>query len=123
MKLSPDKVNELCKTRGLRLKSVLSGAGVSRTAYYSLTRKDSVLPKSMVRLARQLDVSPVALLEDDSERIRDLRRLQEAAESVYLQHPGCDRDVVFRTLQNLQLPPVERLRRALHRAGKYRIHG
>ena len=112
----------LCRERNLSLKTLLAKAGVSRTAYYSLMRKDSILPKSVDRIARCLDVSPAGFLGDEAESLRHARKLQERTEAICRQHPECDRDVIFRTLRNLELPPVERLRRALVRARKPYIH-
>lgn len=106
----------------MRLGDVLKQAGVSRTAYYSLVRKTSVLPKSILRLASRLDVNPAALLENDAGKIKHIRELQAKAELIASKYPECDRDVIFRTLLNLEKPPVERLRRALLRARQPAIH-
>lgn len=116
MRLSGDKLRRLCGERQVTLRDVLDRAGVSKTAYYSLTRKDSVLPKSVGRIARVLGISPAEVLSDDAARIARVRALQERAAAIVAENPGCDRDVVLRTLMNLELPPVERLRRALIRA-------
>lgn len=123
MRIRGEKLKALCRERHLSLKTLLVNAGVSRTAYYSLMRKDSILPKSVDRIARCLDVSPAGFLDDETDSLRHTRKLQERAEAIYRQNPECDRDVIFRTLRNLELPPVERLRRALVRARKPHIHG
>ena len=123
MRIQGDKLKTLCRERHLSLKALLVDAGVSRTAYYSLLRKDSVLPKSVDRIARCLDVSPVGFLDDEGESLRHTRRLQERADAIHRLNPDCDKDVIFRTLRNLELPPVERLRRALLRARRPHIHG
>ncbi len=104
------------------LSTALRAAEVSRTAYYSLARKDSILPKSVGRLARVLGVSPAAFLTDEATAVARLRELQTQAEALHRRHPGADRDVMFRTLQNLDLPPLQRLRRALVRAPRTRLH-
>jgi hypothetical protein len=104
------------------LGEALRTAEVSRTAYYSLARKDSILPKSVGRLARVLGVSPSTLLVDESVAVGRLRELQAQTEILCRRHPGSDRDVILRTLQNLDLPPLQRLRRALVRARPARIH-
>ena len=123
MRLRSEKLKILCRERHLSLKTLLKEAGVSRTAYYSLLRKESVLPKSVDRIARCLEVSPAGFLGDDEDHLRQVRKLQAQAEAIHLQNPESDRDVIFRTLRNLELPPVERLRRALVRARKPHIHG
>ena len=115
MKISPDKLRTLCAEQHIRLNSLLREAGVSRTAYYSLARKDSVLPKSIERIARRLQVRPVAFLEDDGAVIQHVREMQAKAEAVHRAHRTLDRDVIYRTIENLELEPIERLRRALTR--------
>jgi len=118
VQLSSEKLKKQCGQRQMRLSDVLKQAGVSRTAYYSLVRKDSVLPKSILRIARHLDVNPSALLDNGEAKVRHLRDLQNQAVALAKRYPNCDRDVMFRTLLNLELPPIERLRRALIRARK-----
>ena len=122
MQLSRDKLKKWCAQRRLNLSDVLKEADVSRTAYYSLVRKDSVLPKSIVRIARYLGVNPSALLDDDDARVNHIRDLQAKAGALSARFPDCDRDVIFRTLLNLEQPPVERLRRALIRARQPAIY-
>ena len=115
MRISRDKLRRLCAERQLRLGRLLDEAGVSRTAYYALARKDSVLPKSLNRLASRLHVRPLAFLEDPSEVIAQVRRRQARAEAIHRSSRRLDRDVIYRTLENLELEPIERLRRALVR--------
>lgn len=116
MKISRDKLNALCRTRGLCLKDLLREAGVSRTAYYALARKESVLPGSLRRMAEHLGVSPAQFLRDDTAGVLRLHRLRRKADAICAAHPECDGDVVLRTLMNRDLKPVERLRKALRRA-------
>lgn len=123
MRISSEKLRTLCRDRRIQLKDLLKEAGVSRTAYYSLTRKESVLPKSVCRVARQLGVSPSLFLVEEDDAVRRIRELQARTGEICLRHPECDRDVVFRTLLNLDSTPVERLRKALIRARKPAIQG
>ena len=118
MRLDPEKVRKLCRERRIQLKDLLQDAGVSRTAYYSLVRKESVLPKSLCRVAARLGVSAARFLDDDAAKTLRIRELQSRAEVICRRYPDVDRDVVLRTLMNLELPPVERLRKALNRAPK-----
>ena len=46
MRIDTNNLKRLCLERRIRLNDLLKQAGVSRTAYYSLTRKESVLPKT-----------------------------------------------------------------------------
>jgi hypothetical protein len=122
VQLSSLKFKKRCAQRRISLCDVLKQAGVSRTAYYSLVRKKSVLPKSILRIASHLDINPAALLDNDAAKIKHIRELQAKAGVISLKYPECDRDVIFRTLLNLEKPPVERLRRALIRARQPAIH-
>ncbi|MFO7535427.1 MAG: hypothetical protein R6X19_07055 [Kiritimatiellia bacterium] len=122
MRIQLDNVKQLCRERRIHLRELLSEAGVSRTAYYSLTRKVSVLPKSVCRIAKSLNVSPLRFLEDSSGPVRRIRELRERTDAICRQNPSADRDVVFRTLMNLDLPPVKRLRKALTRGRQAHLH-
>lgn len=105
------------------MQELLKSAGVSRTAYYSLVRKETVLPKSVNRIALRLGVNPGEFLDGIPAGIRKIRALEARAGRIQRRHPECDPDVVMRTLKNLELPPVERLRRALVRAQTPDIRG
>ena len=122
MKLSGDKVKEACKQRGLRLTEALERAGVSRTAYYSLVRNDSVLPNSLLALADLLEIKPAAMLDETvGPRLR-ARELLRKLEQVLTEHPEADRDNVRHTLLLLDEPPVDRLERGLLRGRALGIH-
>jgi hypothetical protein len=115
MKISQEKMRTLCARRKTRLGRVLRAAGVSRTAYYALARKDSVLPKSLERIAAHLEVSPLDFLDDTAKEACRVRRLQAEAEAIHTANANLDRDTVYRTLENLTSTPIARLRRALIR--------
>lgn len=122
MRIDTSNLKRLCRTRRIRLHDLLEQAGVSRTAYYSLSRKESVLPKSVCRIADRLNVSPLRFLADPSGPVRRIHELRKRTDAICRQDPECDRDVVFRTLMNLDLPPVERLRKALLRGRQTHVH-
>jgi len=122
MRIDTNNLKRLCLERRIRLNDLLKQAGVSRTAYYSLTRKESVLPKSVCMIAHRLGVSPLRFLDDPSVRVGRIRELQNRTDTICRQYPECDRDVVFRTMMNLDLPPVERLRKALLRGRQTQLH-
>lgn len=117
MRLSGSLVRNLCARRGRRLGEVLRKAGVSRTAYYSLARKDHVLPGSVLRLARELGVRPGDVLEDEAERQAAMRRLAAESREIARSVKG-DSENVRHTRILLGLEPAERLRRALLRGGR-----
>jgi predicted DNA-binding transcriptional regulator AlpA len=47
MQLDTESLKKLCRKKRIRLNDMLEEAKVSRTAYYAMTRKESVLPKSV----------------------------------------------------------------------------
>jgi transcriptional regulator with XRE-family HTH domain len=112
-------MKDLCRGRNLQLKDLLSRARVSRTAYYSLLRKDNVFPRSIVRLAECLGVSPMEFLDDENARIRDMQSLQAEVAGLCRRHPRCDPDNVRHALLLLREKPMDRLRRGLIRAQKF----
>jgi hypothetical protein len=90
-------------------------AGVSRNAFYSLARKDYVVPLSLIRIAERLDVSVAALLEETDTPTERVKSIAAESERIARLYPGVDRDNVRHTLLLLGERPVERLRRALRR--------
>ena len=122
MRLSPDTIKTLAAKRGMNLATLLTRDGVSKTAYYSLTRKDSVLPKSVRSLAEALGVTPSDLLIDrETEVPRAKERMSRVAE-LSAKYPSLDPDNVRHTLILLDLEPEERLRRALLRGQTFDFH-
>lgn len=115
-------MKRLCDKRGIGLIDLLRGAGVSRTAYYSLARKDSVLPKSIGAIARQLNVKPSAFLEEESRAEQRALEVVANLQSIMREHPTLNPDNVRHTLLLLNEKPVDRLRRALLRAQAIHIH-
>ena len=116
MRLDVQRIRSICAGRELTLGAVLRKARVSRTAYYSLARKDSIVPKSIGRLAAAMDVPVRDLVEDEESMRAELRRLATQAEEVATAHRGMNPEDIRHTLILLKHPPVERLRRALRRA-------
>lgn len=122
MYLSPERLKFLCRKRGLRLKSLLERSKVSRTAYYSLLQKETVLPQSILKIARVLGVQPSAFLEEENREEKKLENLRKIVERIVALNPGIDRENVWHTLRLRELPPIERLKRSLLRAQKIDIH-
>ena len=115
VKISSTKLRLLCAERHMGISSLLREAGVSRTAFYSLARKGSILPRSIERIAAHLQVRPSAFIDDDGSLFQRVRDLQSQTEAIHQTNRKLDRDVIYRTLANLELAPLERLRRALIR--------
>ena len=115
-------MKDLCERRGIRLNDLLRRAGVSRTAYYSLARKDSVLPKSIRAIARQLNVKPSSFLEEEGRAEQRVLAVMENVQTIMREHPTLNPDNVRHTLLLLHEKPVDRLRRALLRAQAVHIY-
>ena len=88
MRINAEKLKKLCRSRQIPLKTLLREAKVSRTAYYSLLRKESVLPKSIDRVARRLEVSPLCFLSDVTGQVRRIRELQARTDDICLRDPS-----------------------------------
>jgi hypothetical protein len=115
VKLSMDKVEYECRRRDLNIGEMLREAGVSRNAFYSLARKDYVVPSSLILIAERLHISVSALLEDTDTPAERMKSLIAESERISKRNPGVDRDNIRHTLLLLNERPVERLRRALRR--------
>jgi hypothetical protein len=115
-------VKSLCREKGLRLGEVLAEAEVSRTAYYHLVHKDSVLPKSVRSLAHALGVPPSRLLETDDSALHRAQALIARVDAIVAAHPTADRDNVRHTLVLLDEPPIDRLNRGLLRGRAVAVH-
>lgn len=114
MKLDHEEAMRIARDQGTTLTAVLDKAGVSRTAYYSLRRRDNILPRTIRALAGELGIDPERLLQKTPSPLTYERRLKRARE-ICERFPGADFLNVWHTLTLLDLPPVERLRRSLRR--------
>lgn len=115
MWLDPASIKKYCKKKGLTLAQALEAASVSKTAYYSLTRKASVLPESIYSLAESLGVEPYKLLKWGPVEEARIRRREARLRKVLTKHPEVDRDNAWHTLIMLERTPLERLEGALRR--------
>ena len=115
MKLDVEAIKRQCAARGVRLSRVLRDAGISRTAYYSLVRRDSVLPKTVLKLAQSLNVPTSRILDEGAvEERRAQLRLREA-KRILRRYPEAAFENVWHTLVLLEESPAARLTRALRR--------
>ena len=115
MRISSQTIKQLCRKKGKTLSRMLSEAGVSRNAYYSLAREDSILPGSLHSIADYLGVQPVEILTAEDHRLEAARLLRAEVDEIVGAHKGIDRDNVRHSLILLGEEPIERLRRALRR--------
>lgn len=116
MRLSAEQIRRLGGARGVGLGQLLRKARVSRTAYYSLARKDNVLPGSIRRIAKTLGVPPGEILVDEERLRAEARRVAEWAVEIAARNRGVSPENVRHTLILLRRDPIERLRGALTRA-------
>jgi len=108
----------------MTLGTLLERAGVSRTAYYSLARRPSVLPRSVHALAGALGLHPAEILAESSATMDETvaARVDEAR-AICEKEPSASFENVWHTLCLLESPPVERLNRSLTRGRAASIHG
>lgn len=113
----------LARKRGWTVSALLERANVSRTAYYSLVRRPTVLPGTVLALADALDVRPADLLRDERAEARQaaLARIEEARR-ICARDADADFDNVRHTLTLLDLTPIERLNASLRRGRPAAVH-
>ena len=115
MKLDRDRIREGCRRSGMSLSELLRRSGVSRTAFYSLMRRPSVLPESISALAASLGCTEGDLLEPlSAEEVRARARLR-TARRICKAHPKTEFENVWHTLAMLEQAPRERLEGSLRR--------
>jgi transcriptional regulator with XRE-family HTH domain len=122
MRIDLARLRELAGKRGLSLNALLAQAGVSKTAFYHLVHKSSVLPASLHLLAETLAVPPGAFITDKSPDVAKIRRTLALTDRIVSDDPKLDRDNVRLTLLLLEEEPVRRLRRSLIRGQKHDLH-
>ena len=115
MRFSLERTRALAAARGLSVSALLREAGVSRNAYYSLSRRESAFPKTVTRLAATLGVSESDLFDAVPERREAIDRLVAEARRIAAKLPGIEFDDVWHTLLVLRETPLQRLRGSLRR--------
>lgn len=120
MKVYHEMVKQECAQRGISLQELLSAAGVSSNAYYSLARKASALPSSLSRIANTLGVPVSSLLFDEHAVLQSHMQKLALVDDIAKRHPEADRDTIRHTLTLLEEAPIDRLRRALE-LGRIRL--
>jgi len=122
MRLSAKQIKKLCARRGGSLQTLLASVAVSRTAYYSLARKDSVLPASVRAIAGALGVTPSSILEEAPASTWRVQARVRQARSIVDDNPGASFENAWHTLAILDDPPIERLKRSLLRGRSRDLH-
>lgn len=119
MRLSLSKIESLCGHHDIGIGEMLMNAGVSRNAFYSLARKKSVVPRSLIRIADRLGVSVSELLDDSLTPTARMKNLIAETERILKSHGDAEFDNVRHTLLLLDEKPIHRLRRALRRGRSF----
>jgi transcriptional regulator with XRE-family HTH domain len=122
MRIDLARLRALAGKRGLSLNALLAKAGVSKTAFYHLVHKSSVLPASLRALAETLSVRPSAFITEANPDVAKIRRIMALTDRIVAGNPKLDRDNVRLTLLLLEEEPVQRLRRSLIRGRKSNLH-
>jgi AcrR family transcriptional regulator len=122
MRIDLAKLQKIAGKRGLSLHALLAKAGVSKTAFYHLVHKSSVLPASLRALAGTLRVRPGVFLTEENPDVAKIRRILALTDRIVTANPKLDRDNVRLTLLLLEEEPVRRLRRSLIRGRKSDLH-
>jgi transcriptional regulator with XRE-family HTH domain len=118
MRIDMSRLRKLAGKRGLSLTALLAKSGVSKTAFYHLVHKSSVLPASLRALAETLSVRPGIFLTEENPDIAKIRHILNLTDRIVADDPDLDRDNVRLTLLLLEEEPVQRLRRSLIRGRK-----
>lgn len=122
MRIEPEYLKKLCNRKGYNLNILLKKSGVSKTAFYSLVRRDNILPKSIQKIAHVLQVRPSVFLQEENREERKIHNLEKKMQEILAEYPEADRENVWHTLLLLQEKPVDRLKRSLLRAQKFNFH-
>lgn len=124
MRLARQKVHLLARARGLTLSEALRRAKVSRNAFYHLTRRPTVVPRSVHALGRALGVRSSELLDEAPPSAQDrTAALLREARRIHARHPRSSFENIWHTLWLLDVSPAERLQRSLirgHPASRHR---
>ena len=123
MRLSADKIRALASRQSRSLSAVLRDAAVSRTAFYSLARRRSLLPRTVYAIADALGVKPGDVLDSPDRSAAELLAARLAdARAIAAAHPKSAFENIWHTLALLNLPPIDRLNRSLLRGRAITVH-
>jgi len=123
MRIAHRRIRQLASELELPLRTLLQRAGISRTAYYSLARRPTVLPKTIHALAESLHVPITEILEEPAPAltVEALRRL-EAARAICAADSAASFENIWHSLCLMDLAPIDRLNRSLVRGRTTPIH-
>ncbi|MEK7309067.1 MAG: helix-turn-helix domain-containing protein, partial [Nitrospirota bacterium] len=75
MRISLEVIKDKCRQQKITFSELLKQAGVSRNAFYTLAREDSVLPKSIRAIAKSLNISPSEFVTEDNQEMEKMKLL------------------------------------------------
>jgi transcriptional regulator with XRE-family HTH domain len=123
VRLALEKVRRLAEQRGFTVTEALRRAGVSRNAFYHLTRRATVVPRSVHALGTTLGVPTAALLDETAPPQEDrAATLLSEARAIHARHARSSFDNIWHALWLLEAAPAERLRRSLIRGRASALH-
>ena len=113
MYINQKMVKDSCIERGITIQELLKASGVSSNAYYTLLRKESILPKSLIKLAEMLDVPPSTLLVDEATLLKEHQETEQQVKTLSAVDTDLDPGTIRITIELLKLSPLDRLRKGL----------
>lgn len=116
MKFNYELLKSISKKRNVSISKILKDSSVSRTAFYSLLKQESLIPKSVFRIANALGLPVEDLLLESP--LKKTLRLQLKLQEILDTSHGLSRENAWHTLLLLEEPPIKRLDRALIRGRK-----
>ena len=123
MRFNARAVKDVARLQGLTLSEALRRAGVSRTAFYSLTRRSSAVPATVTSLARALGVPTSRLLQESAGCVQGRGvNLEREARHILSRNRRSEFANLWHTLNLLELTPAERLARSLVRGRTRPLH-
>ena len=121
MRIDLKRLKSICSKQDLTLSELLRSAGVSRNAFYTLARQDSILPRSIQVIANHLQIPPSSFLVDEGSDTQKGMNLIKRVQNIARSFEKVDSDNIRHTLILLEEKPIARLRRALLRARRFNI--
>jgi len=122
MRIDAVKLRKIARSQGLSLNALLIKSKVSKTAFYHLLRKESILPASLRSMADALAVRPGLFLTEKNLHIEKIRRVLAMTDRIVAADRRIDPENVRLTLLLLEEAPLQRLRRSLVRGRAFDIH-
>lgn len=122
MRIDAAKLRKIARSQSLSLNALLNKSKVSKSAFYHLLRKESVLPASLCSIAAALAIRPGQFLTEKNPHVEKIRRVLTMTDRIVAADRSLDPENVRLTLLLLEESPIQRLRRSLLRARSIDLH-